>query len=416
MINKKRMEAVSKKLRRCGVIFEALPARYGDCLFLSFLGPERPLRLLVDGGPAGVFRTSLKSRLEQEQKAYREEVPLTIDAVMISHIDEDHILGILDLFGVLQDAEQRHAPWPYRPRWLLHNSFDALAGEGEGGTARALGEETVLAGLGNSDTLLVPNGRTPDPGAMMVLQSYSQGSKLSTMAAALKVTRNPPDQEVLSFSTVDPRVLRIGEATLTIVGPLQDEIDKLREKWHAWKKATQKDNASLASYLDDSIPNLSSIVVLVELRGRSILLTGDARGDYILDGLTKAGLVPNNKPLLVDVLKLPHHGSARNIDLGFFQSIHAEHYVASGDGTYGNPDRETLELIEEARPEGKFTVHLTYAASECDATHKVWRAKRKGVDPFEQGHDSIADVVERWRGSDRIKVQEGPVRIELHSN
>ena len=47
----------------------------------------------------------------------------------------------------------------------------------------------------------------------------------------------------------------------------------------------------LAAFVDKSVPNLSSIVVLAELGGKSMLLTGDARGDKILEGMELAGLL-----------------------------------------------------------------------------------------------------------------------------
>ena len=47
----------------------------------------------------------------------------------------------------------------------------------------------------------------------------------------------------------------------------------------------------------------------------------------------------------VDVLKVPHHGSANNLDDDFFERITANHYVFSGDGEHGNPERESLEML-----------------------------------------------------------------------
>jgi hypothetical protein len=388
--------------------FEALPARYGDCLFLTFPGTDRPLRLMIDGGPSGVFRTSLKKRLDEEVAAFPTEKPLNIDAVMVSHIDEDHILGILDFFATIQDADQRHAPRPYQPRWLLHNSFDGLLGEGEGGAARSLGAPTVLAGMGPELALFESEASQT---ARLVLQSYGQGSKLASVAGALRVVRNPPDQRLLTLDPAQPRVLQIGDAKLTVVGPLQQEIDDLRREWLAWK-AKQTGTAALATTLDTSVPNLSSIVVLLECNGRKLLLTGDARGDKIVEGLEKAGLLAPGGTLEVDLLKLPHHGSIRNVTPGLLERVRADHYVASGDGTYGNPDRATVELIEQVRPEGGYTVHLTYDAASCDATHEAWRKGRKGGD-YDAARDSIAAVVKRWRETTQIKVEEGPVRLDF---
>jgi len=400
--------------------FEALQARYGDSLLLSFAGEgSRPLRLLVDGGPSDVYRRSLKPRLEKERLAFQDEKPLTIDAVMISHVDEDHVQGILDLFDDLLAARSDQRPPLCQPRWLLHNSFDMLMDEPNGAVARALGGETVLASFGTAGPMGL--GGQVDPDAIKVLQSYAQGSRLTSLAAALDITRNPPDQTVIALPVAaSARVLRIGEARLTVVGPMQKEIAALRTKWLAWQKADlkkkgdQKATAALAAYLDKSVPNLSSLVVLVQEGERTALLTGDARGDKVLKGLEESGLLGKGESMKVDILKLPHHGSVRNVADKFFDRIHADHYIASGDGTYGNPDRETLLMLERCRPQGGFTVHLTYPAASCDETHKQWRARKS--DPkehYQPKRDAIADVVERWRDEKRITIKEGPVDFQV---
>lgn len=383
--------------------FEALQARYGDCLFLTFPGADGGrTRLLVDGGPAGVFRTSLAQRLAKEATG---GATLPIDAVLVSHIDEDHVLGLLDMFETIQDANKRHAPWPYKPRFLLHNSFDAIAGEGEGGVARAGSGDTVLASFNRG----VAIAGIEDHTSAAVLASYSQGSRLASLAASLKITRNPPDQRLLMLEA-PARKLVLGAATLTIVGPLWDEIDDLRTQWKKWK-AKQKTTQELAAYLDRSVPNLSSIVALLECENKRVLLTGDARGDKVLTGLERAGLLDQHGAMHVDILKLPHHGSIRNADRDFFERIKADHYVVSGDGTFGNPDRATLEMIADVRAGEPFALHLTYDAASCDSTHEAWRTARNR--DFQADRDGISDVVARLRASPSVSVHEGPVLIEL---
>jgi len=49
----------------------------------------------------------------------------------------------------------------------------------------------------------------------------------------------------------------------------------------------------------------------------------------------------------VDVLKLPHHGSIRNIDGDFFKILTADTYVISANGRDGNPEFQTLEWIAD---------------------------------------------------------------------
>jgi hypothetical protein len=102
---------------------------------------------------------------------------------------------------------------------------------------------------------------------------------------------------------------------------------------------------------DRTIPNLSSIMLLAKADSKTILLTGDGRGDHLLQGLGQAGLLSPTGSLHVDVLKLMHHGSDRNATKTFFKKVTADVYVASANGKDDNPDLATLIWIVEAAKE-----------------------------------------------------------------
>ena len=106
--------------------------------------------------------------------------------------------------------------------------------------------------------------------------------------------------------------------------------------------------SKIAAYLDSSVYNLSSIVVLARAKRKTMLLTGDARGDDVLAGLREAGLL-RRSPLHVDVLKLPHHGSDRNVETDFFRKIVADHYVVSADGGRQPRDGDAADDLGVAR-------------------------------------------------------------------
>ena len=84
--------------------------------------------------------------------------------------------------------------------------------------------------------------------------------------------------------------------------------------------------------------------LLVKGSGRTILFTGDGRGDHLIDGLNEKKLLKDGK-FHVDVLKVPHHGSFHNTDASFYDVVTADSYVLSANGKYDNPDYETLEAI-----------------------------------------------------------------------
>jgi competence protein ComEC len=86
-----------------------------------------------------------------------------------------------------------------------------------------------------------------------------------------------------------------------------------------------------------SVPNNASVVVLVTIQGRGILITGDIERE------AQAEIMREVKSVDVDVVKVPHHGSA-NLDEGFGAWVNAEIALISvgQDNEYGHPSPEAL--------------------------------------------------------------------------
>jgi hypothetical protein len=146
-----------------------------------------------------------------------------------------------------------------------------------------------------------------------------------------------------------------------------------------------------ASFVDKSVPNLSSIVVMVEAEGKRMLLTGDARGDKILEGLELVRLLEKGGNMHVDVLKVPHHGSDNNMAPVFFRRVMADHYVFSGNGEHGNPERATLEMLLDARGNANYEIHLTYPVDETDVERKKDWEKEQAKEKKKKKADVRAD-------------------------
>ena len=102
-----------------------------------------------------------------------------------------------------------------------------------------------------------------------------------------------------------------------------------------------------------------------------MLLTGDARGDKILEWLKAEGY-PEGKAHF-DVLKLPHHGSDRNVSPEFFEKVTADNYVVCGDGKHGNPEPKTFQMLFDARADDEnFKIYMTFSPEEL-AEHKDYQ-------------------------------------------
>lgn len=330
---------------------EALQAAHGDALLLHY-GPADSAKLaVIDAGPTGIFKSSVRPRLEEIRARRAPDATLALDYVLVSHIDDDHIHGITDLTKELVEAADSPGDPPFEIENLWHNAFDDVVGDDE---VQAVAPAAVTAALGAGGG--APAGLSQE--STLVLASVGQGDRLRQDAERLSLIVNADRKLLLA-----PVELDMGNGLkATIVGPLKDQLEALQTEWdkHVKKKkdATPAENAAaIAAYLDDSVTNLSSIVVLAELDGKRILLTGDARGDFVLEGLKAAGALDGT--LHLDVLKVPHHGSNRDVEVDFFEKVTADHYVISANGKYGNPDPDTLEMIAAARGQDQFTIHLT---------------------------------------------------------
>jgi hypothetical protein len=345
------------------VILEALNALYGDCLLLRYSGPDQKERLwIIDGGPkAGtvgdekiaVWKDVLLPRLKQISSA----VPIPVSLGMVSHIDDDHIFGVQKLTATLVSATPaRPAAVKFDRFWF--NAFDKIVGP----TPAAVPQEVATASLAS----LVSVDNLPgvdDEHAQMIMQSVGQGNALASDLGSLQLQGNRPFGGLV-VAKPGQKKIEIDGAKVTVVGPLQKRLDALRKEWaKALKKPTKKARQAALQALflpakstDKSIPNLSSIVVLVEIAGKKLLLTGDAHGDDIVKAWKELGL---GAPAKLDVLKMPHHGSIRNCTEAFLESFVADHYVFSANGKYDNPDAPTLEALVKMHGERKITLHFT---------------------------------------------------------
>lgn len=347
---------------------EALDAAHGDALLLHYGKGGPPRLILVDGGPAGIYAKSLRPRLEELRSRRNPGGTLKIRLAMVSHIDDDHIRGLLELTEELvehADGDGAGSVPAFDILTLWYNSFDDLT------AGMALPSLVPLAASLRAAALAdrpLP-GLSISPPAALVAASVGQGRRLRDNAASLRLNINQPLSGLIAVPRTGAEATGMGSGLqFTVLGPRQEQLDALRTEWaaklaamnarHGGSAGAAAMQALGAAFVDQSIYNLSSIVVLAEFGGSRMLLTGDARGDLIVESLAESGLMQDGK-IHVDLLKMPHHGSVRDVAASFFEQITADHYVISADGKYGNPKVETLELLFAARGGAAFTLYLT---------------------------------------------------------
>ncbi len=180
---------------------EALRARQGDCLLLVYGDPTRPRVSLIDGGPSGVWRDALQPRLAHLRKERAPE-RLAIGLMVVSHIDDDHIDGLIQLTELLK--EQQNSDDSFLDVDVLwHNSFDDLLGDTDA---------TLAAPVAGNATQAAAGGRGEGPGLSdgsgFAATSVNQGQTLRDNAAVLALNVNRPFDGLVRAG-VDESVVRL---------------------------------------------------------------------------------------------------------------------------------------------------------------------------------------------------------------
>lgn len=95
-------------------------AEYGDCFILESKQGKESTTILIDGGPYQTFEKHLKPTLQK--------LPLSgkLDLVVLSHIDNDHIIGLLDLLDEIKSQREKGIKELVKISKLWHNSFNDL--------------------------------------------------------------------------------------------------------------------------------------------------------------------------------------------------------------------------------------------------------------------------------------------------
>ncbi len=144
---------------------------------------------------------------------------------MVSHMDDDHINGILQLVKLLADLKELNKPLPYDVITLWNNSFDDLLNnEAEELIAslktavKAASSSTFLAGL--------PVQRE----TALVLASVNQGRKLRVAANRLGVGVNDGFKHLVMVPAgAKSRVFDAGHGLkLTVIGPDEECVRTLQ--------------------------------------------------------------------------------------------------------------------------------------------------------------------------------------------
>lgn len=309
---------------------EMMPAKHGDALLVEY-GDRRTRRILIDGGPLRAY-PEIRARLDALRAGDQ-----GVELLVITHVDTDHVEGIIRLLAAPEGR------WPIAVSEVWFNGWrhieearDLGGREGELMSAlihKRLGDRWNTRFHGHAVRVGSEAGdRIPlDDGMVLTLLSPDAGALADLLddwkTSAPEWEIDPGDLEAAWAQLVDETKFH-PDSELTL-GP-EDLTAKLRK---------------LLKGKDPSTANGSSIAFVAEHGGKRCVFLADAHMKVVCASLRGLGWSPTN-PLVVDAVKMSHHGSKHNFTGEFLELVDAEHFLFSSNGDqHRHPDAETVEAV-----------------------------------------------------------------------
>ena len=216
----------------------------GDCLLLEGRDGKR---MLVDGGMAASYTSFVApvlSKLGRNEK---------LDVVYVSHIDEDHISGVLKMVDDLvewrvfdhqkasgnpkaKQPDPVRTPRPPAIDQVWHNAFSAELGENAGRIEAALAATvTILSGLDDTRERARLDVEEKAELATSVNQALQLSSKIGFKELGIRLN-GPAKGKLMFLRKNTPAAIKLGGMTAFVIGPREADLRKLREEWNAWLK------------------------------------------------------------------------------------------------------------------------------------------------------------------------------------
>ncbi|WP_407505742.1 ComEC/Rec2 family competence protein [Elizabethkingia miricola] len=321
-----------------------LNAGNGDSFLLSFNDKGIKRNILIDGGTAETYY-SQSSNSEGELKTEIESLKKKgecIDLLILTHIDNDHICGLLKWFELDPNAHEL-----IRNVWF--NSGKIIANY-----LKEQENEDLMIGL-----KVFPNSRTGVNEAIE-FEDYLSEKKIWNKKIYLQ------GQKIKEFGI-----------EIHILSPNEGQLKKLLKEYkktigdQVFTSAKEKDwDKNICEFIEEeekedfkfnqdySPKNGSSISFILIANNEKYLFLADSPPNDIVKQIAELGY-SNEQPLDVKFMKVSHHGSKLNTSKSLLQIVKTNEYLISTDSLrHNHPNKRTLARILNENPNATF--HFNY--------------------------------------------------------
>jgi beta-lactamase superfamily II metal-dependent hydrolase len=334
---------------------EFFPAQQGDAIWIEYGKPSAVHRVLIDAGTPATAPL-VRKRIEKLEPGDR-----CFDLLVITHVDTDHIGGVLKLLSDLPSETRFDDVW-FNGWPQIRTSLSSKLGPVDGEILTTALEKQKLPWnkCFNGAAVMVPKRGVPPERKLrggMKLTVLSPGEpQLANLRAEWK--------SVIQDAGLDPKHKDRWTKLLAAAARKGVKSSILGEP--SVKMLTR------SKFAPDAAPaNGSTIALLAEFDRKGVLLSGDAYAPVLVDTLARLCKVRGVVKLKVAAFKLPHHGSGGNVNSELLAMLPSTKYVFSTSGTvFGHPDDEAVARVIATATGSRKMLYFNYTAATIAKNYK----------------------------------------------
>lgn len=263
--------------------------------------------ILIDGGYGGTFE-EIKNQILNLDKNLR--------LVVLTHYDNDHLMGLINLFRNNETKDKVDKVWANLEKHL---------------GIKAVYQVEIVDDIKRSGV---------------------KACEFQTLLPEEKLNQNPIE------TNYRDDIFNNENFEIEIMNPTRESLIDLNKYFENELLIKTKDRNSLTrspknDYFystkelllktltpDNNEANNNSIVLLFKTQDGNYLFTGDCSTQVLKKRLIEKGYCKKNK-LKLNLFKLPHHGSQTGFDIEIFDLIECTNYfIQAGPNNHGNPSKE----------------------------------------------------------------------------
>lgn len=344
--------------------FKTFPCGAGDCIFLVIKNGENTISIMVD---CGQYRSEIDDFVKNE-------LGNEIDYLVVTHIDNDHINGLVTMLRQNKEISIKH---------ILYNCYQRMTDDCKDWSEQM--KENVKNIYGELPVVVdMMNQNINEVQAMTLAECILENDSWKNIWQREYIT-----DESSSI------ILDHDMGKITFLSPSKDALDKLDVKYrmlfwqHLYKQKKEDfdkeetiyealiriaeldemeniseenvcncniNETTLKRYAGEPLSkmsenNVASIAFVWEYHNHKILFMGDADPSQVSTAIRKT--YPNEgKPIVFDLIKVSHHGSAHSTSEDLMMVADSGMYFFTG-GSEKAPSLQTLgRIITTDLPDG----------------------------------------------------------------